>query len=200
MTTPCPYCGAENPDTCLECRTCQRHLPARTLQIAPRRFSPVTGLRLVLFLAALAALVLILLTPEVPGEVDEAAEVDLFYRQLVAMEHAVRKKNEYSWTVREGDANAYLSAVVQEHELHRKGSWRRLVLARVDFQDGAALLTLHHQWGPVVLSQQINLSPPKTGEPSSLLADSVLCFGQASHPGSVAIPSGPPRAQCIWGL
>jgi hypothetical protein len=76
------------------------------------------------------------------------------------MEHAIRKKNEYSWALPEAEVNAYLLKVVKTHQGGEQAAWRRLVLARVDFQDRAALLSLHYQWGPMVLSQQMTLLPP----------------------------------------
>jgi len=103
-------------------------------------------------------LVLVILSPGVSGEVDDAASVEDLYRELVAMDHAVRKGREQYWTISEGAANAYLHAVVEQHGKDKADSWRRLVLARVDFQDQAVRLTLHHKRGPMVLSQQLDLT------------------------------------------
>lgn len=182
MSTPCPYCGSDNPDTCLECRTCQRHLPARTIQTSGSRFSLATGIRVLVFLTALAALILILLTPDVSGKVDESADVNRFYRELVAMEHAVRKQKEYYWTIPEEQVNAYLAEVVKKHQGSMDKSWRRLVLSRVDFLHDSLLLTLHYQWGPITLSQQLKLARPvqETSSPSWKI--------QSFHLGKLPIP------------
>ena len=163
--TVCPYCGKDNPDTCLDCRHCGRVLPSRVVEKPSRLPGVGTALRLLVFLVLLSSLILALMSSPAPGVIALDANVSNFYRELVAMEHAVRRGNENYWTVPEGAANAYLAAVIERHDKESSDeAWRRLVFAQVDFRSAVVRLTLHHQWGPITLSQQLDLKPVESPE------------------------------------
>ena len=154
---PCPFCGNMNPLTVVLCRTCDRKLPGLDVQKTPRGFIK-TGIRLLFLLASLGLLVLVLQSSDVEGELDTSAKVDEFYRELVAMDHAIRRDREEFWTFTEGQANAYLQAIVEKHAEGSEQGWRKLKAVEVNLRPHGALLGFTHAWGPLVLSQRVEVS------------------------------------------
>jgi hypothetical protein len=149
----CESCGFENSASAPRCANCQGALnPFQQEKSHGPKLS--TFFRVLIFTGLVTLLVLMCMSPDRDVAVNEDLDLQTFYRNLVRMEHSIRRGNQNSWAVLEGDVNRYLQQVVESASSSAGESSSRVVDMWVDIEESAVSLVLVNQWGPVHLAQR----------------------------------------------
>lgn len=164
----CDKCGNDNPLGRMFCVQCGAKLKLdKPPMPSPVEQAKLTGMgfifkliRLVILAILLGLLGMLAWPLPLEGQMGDSQDAMTFYRDLVRVDHAVKKRESVDAVIQEGELNAYLDEVVRKQSAETTSPLQvKVSNARIQIQPDHVVVLLRAHLGPLPLSYEITGTP-----------------------------------------